>query len=334
VATFRFESPAIGSSADSARHILGLVRQRLAMGVVLLGQVQGDEWRVVDVDGDGTFPIEPGDARSTEGTLCRRILTGEGPRLTSDAGAVEAFRDVPERADLDIGACLVVPVQLSDGSVYGAICAFDRPARPDLAPDDLFFVEAMAQLVAYEIEKERDRVTEERALQQLRVASARDPLTHLLDHRAWETIVALEAQRTSLHDPATVVRIDLEHERGTERGGGAGHRSGRPAQPLARAPDDSLARSLAESLVAVARSHDVVARLGPSQFGAVLFGCSLKDARRFLERLESRSTATSPAPRYSVGMAAATSGEDLPRAIAEAERMLAEAKAARSASAA
>jgi putative nucleotidyltransferase with HDIG domain len=74
---------------------------------------------------------------------------------------------MPASEAADIGAFATVPITLSDGQLYGTLCAASHPAQPSLEFRDLQFLHVFARIVADQIERarqqERGRTLELRA---------------------------------------------------------------------------------------------------------------------------------------------------------------------------
>jgi len=89
------------------------------------------------------FPVEQ--------TFCMRMLSGQIP------SAVRDTRAEPTISDLDVSrefhAYIGVPVKLSDGRVHGTFCCVSRGTRPGLGPDEVRFMQVLADIVAARVEQ-------------------------------------------------------------------------------------------------------------------------------------------------------------------------------------
>lgn len=316
----QIDATGYGSFREATRQILAILQARMKTGVSLIGRIDGDEWLIVDTESEGGWAIAPGDVLDFSTTFCTRMLAGRGPRLAPDADAVIAYVEAPVKAELGIGAYVGVPLRLSDGSLYGTLCCLDHDQRPDLSSEDLAFVEAMARLLASEIERERARLRSEREQERLRLVAETDAMTGLSNRRAWDAAVASEQVRDTLDEPIVVVMADID---GLKRVNDTdGHAAG-----------DELIRTFAAALRGSARSHDVVARLGGDEFGVLLIGTSATAAEAYVDRvrgdLARRSAHGEPSVQFTVGWAATLSSDRLPTTIEHADVVLIERKAAR-----
>lgn len=110
--------------------LLGFVRERLGVPAAFLSRFDGDR-RVLRslVTSEGATR---GQAEPLLATLCARIASGRLPQLVPDARSHPDARDLPAVAQHGIRTYLGVPVELSDGSLYGTLCATTTEERPDL----------------------------------------------------------------------------------------------------------------------------------------------------------------------------------------------------------
>lgn len=148
--------------------------------------------------------------------------------------------------------------------------------------------------------------------------AARDPLTHLLNRRAFRAEAEREisdAVRNQL--PVTLMMLDLDHFKALNDR--HGHQGG----------DEALLR-LARILKSELRQHDLAARYGGEEFCVMLPGTGLEPAREVAERLrraceeESRHTRGTT---VSIGLTLLPHGpESLNRALKAADQALYEAK--------
>lgn len=300
----------------ATRQVLTFIQQRLGVGIAFVGRIDSDAWLIIDTHGDSSFGLAPGDVKDFSTTFCARMLDGRRPRLAPDATAVPAFADMAVIATMGIGAYIGVPIRLSSGELYGTLCALDHGPRVDLTQDDLTFVEAMARLMAFEVERERTRLQDGREHDRLREQGERDPLTGLANRRAWDAAIAAERGRTALRETSVALMFDMDGSWAINDR--HGHAAG-----------DAHLRAFGDGLRAAARASDVVARLGGDEFGVLLLGGTAAAGQAFLERLRSVVERSSPTVEFSVGRSLAVDGDDLDRAVVRAHTALREAKASR-----
>lgn len=168
--------------------------------------------------------------------------------------------------------------------------------------------ELMAALVAsYGYVLEADRAVRRLAdqVEELERVAYRDPLTGLLNRRAWQEAVMREEARCARNPrPVAVIVLDLD---GLKRlNDDQGHRAG-----------DVLLRLTGGLLKEILRPSDVVARIGGDEFAALLVDVTEQDPEAIAERL--RNGLAAEGVRASVGAALRADGDRLEAAFQAAD---------------
>ncbi len=154
---------------------------------------------------------------------------------------------------------------------------------------------------------------------ELELASTTDPLTGLLNRRAFGLAFGRESQRALESDlPLSVVVFDLDHFKALN-------------DALGHAGGDAALCSFADVLREASRPGDVLARLGGEEFAAVLFNAGRREAERFAEgvgsRLRSRAVGGGMHLSVSAGVATLGRGASVPdKLLLLADRALYAAK--------
>jgi diguanylate cyclase (GGDEF)-like protein len=108
---------------------------------------------------------------------------------------------------------------------------------------------------------------------ELAESARRDPLTGLLNHRAFHAQLSVEAARARrFRGSLALVLFDLD--RFKETNDREGHQEG-----------DRLLRAFASALAATVRETDVAGRVGGDEFAALLLGAAAPDVDAFVSRL-------------------------------------------------
>lgn len=199
------------------------------------------------------------------------------------------------------------PLVLPDGELLAVIV---REPAPASVHDELIRVllRTFASLVASE---ERATRVRKRAAAAEREARS-DPLTGLLNRRAWDDALSAESARMLRHErPAMVAVIDLDHLKRVNDTDG--HLAG-----------DLLIRQAAGAIRGVVREEDVVARIGGDEFAVLAVEAHLEAGEPLLSRL--REALTSADVAASVGAAAVAPGTSLVEAFHDADRRMYEVK--------
>ena len=140
--------------APSVKGTLRAVRELLGMDVSYVTRHTAHEQVFVEFDGDDSFGVQAGSRLPLEATYCDRALAGELPSLLPHVRSHPVAGAMPVTASAGVGAFATVPVRLSDGSLYGTLCAASHDPRPGLADRDLKFLNVLARMVASELERD------------------------------------------------------------------------------------------------------------------------------------------------------------------------------------
>ena len=137
-----------GPTHPIAQAVLAILRRLLGAPIGIVGRIVGAELRVLAAhDGEGAG-IRRGGSLPLEETL---VATVERTRTTAILGEGGAAEGAFERR-LGWRAGLAVPLVLRDGTLVGALCAYDRVPRT-YGAQDIELVGELARLVAAEIEE-------------------------------------------------------------------------------------------------------------------------------------------------------------------------------------
>jgi response regulator RpfG family c-di-GMP phosphodiesterase len=143
------------SPDDLLGKVLGAAREQLGMEVAFVSEYTEGQTVFRSLDGDaGSFGFREGVGTPLEASFCRRVIEGRIPSVVTDADADAEVRDLGVRRAADIGSYVGVPVQLSDGRLYGTICCMSHSPDPSLRERDAEFMNVLARFVAEHLERE------------------------------------------------------------------------------------------------------------------------------------------------------------------------------------
>jgi GAF domain-containing protein len=142
----------------SVERAVAVVRDFLGMDVAYATEFADGQqhFRLLRGDGD-SFGVHEGLALPLEQTYCQQILDGRLPNLIPDVRADERAASLPASEAADVGAFASVPITLSDGQLYGTLCAASHTAQPSLEHRDLQFLRVFARIIADQIEHEQQQ---------------------------------------------------------------------------------------------------------------------------------------------------------------------------------
>lgn len=146
------------SRYQSLHDLLRAVRHHLNMDVAFISEfTEGQRiFRHVDSAHENA-PIQEGDGDPLEESYCQRIVDGRLPQLITDASQLPVARALPVTAALPVGAHLSIPIQRSDGTVYGTLCCFSFRPDSTLNERDLSILRMCSELAGKQIERQHEK---------------------------------------------------------------------------------------------------------------------------------------------------------------------------------
>lgn len=179
----------ISSALESEYTLEGLVRQLLEMLELVtnmestyLTRIEPDnsQQHILFSRNTRKMQIPEGLSVPWDDTLCKRALD-EGKRYTCDVASI--WGDSQAAKDLGIHTYVSTPVMLSDGSLYGTLCAASTEHR-ELSERSEQVLQLFAQLIAQQIQNEQLLKKLQQANAALTAVSYTDELTKLPNRRA------------------------------------------------------------------------------------------------------------------------------------------------------
>lgn len=177
-----------------------------------------------------------------EDTLCKRALEEGRPCITE---VPTVWGDSEAARSLGIQVYVSVPVELPDGRLWGTLCAADS-VRGEDTETHLPTMRLFARLLGAQAEREE-------ALRQAREDAERDPLTGCASRRVVEPWLARELAASSPGETLVVAYADLNSFKHVN-------------DTLGHAAGDAVLAEVGRRLRAIARPHDLVARIGGDEF--------------------------------------------------------------------
>ena len=260
------------------------------------------------VDEDAIEPLWKGSRLPID-----HCISGLAMRHRESVVVEDVFADPRTPQDLYrptfVKSLMIVPIGARPLGAIGLYWAeHHRPSDEQIAAARALAGTAAAALERARLaqEVERRRVTES----DLRELCERDPLTGVLNRRAWDQLLTSALRKGT--EPLYIAMIDLDHFK--DYNDRHGHLAG-----------DALLRRAAAAWRAAIRSEDVLARFGGEEFAVLLVGCEEDIALEIAERLR---LATIEEQHISIGLARWDGRQTPARLVDRADKALYEAKRA------
>ncbi|GIF17102.1 sensor domain-containing phosphodiesterase [Actinoplanes teichomyceticus] len=141
--------PPRSERAEQVADLLRTARQSLGLGLAFLSRMEGPVQHLEVID--SVLPLEDGTTQPRATSYCQAIMDGVLPPVIPDVTRFPAAMRLPATGQ-GVRSYISVPVQLSDGTVYGTFCGAGFEPDPRLADRDLALMRVLAHAAALIIE--------------------------------------------------------------------------------------------------------------------------------------------------------------------------------------
>lgn len=202
----------------------------------------------------GQLQLNEGLSVDWNDTLCKRAIE-QNQFVTNDVSA--CWADSAAAAELGINTYISAPVQLSDGLLYGTVCAASTE-RTLVSTSNATLLQLISRLIAIQVEREQLLQQLAQENRQFRNVALTDPLTGLGNRRALELELKRALANSQRNGTAVFVAyIDLDNFKSINDL--YGHDAG-----------DRFLLAIAANLKVGRRDGDFIARIGGDEF--IVFG--------------------------------------------------------------
>lgn len=134
--------------------LLALVRKHLDMDVAFISEFINDErvFKVVDNPSENQI-VKVGNADPINETYCQKITDDKLSPIITNTNANPITKAMPVTEKLGIGAYIGVPINLSNGKLYGTFCCYKSHHDDSLNDRDLSFLNIISEIATGLIEK-------------------------------------------------------------------------------------------------------------------------------------------------------------------------------------
>ena len=259
------------SFSEAVDSVLGALEATIP-GTVMLGQLDPAEelCRVIEARGAPIY-LERGMTLPLAAVTADENTGSEGdgpPGVPIDSGLDRGFL-----RSLSIESWLAMPLEMSDGSIVGTLCALDTDAET-YRRDHLVMLAVAARLLSYEWESVSRQAELRRLKERLRDIEGSDADTGLLNRESFLDLLDREwrlTSRGSIQSVLVACHVSVDA----------------PRDGLAETMSTLALKDAAEVLGAMTRSTDHVGRTGTMALAAILVGChGIEGAQAFVRRFQ------------------------------------------------
>lgn len=140
---------------DILSDLLRAIRLHLGMDIAFVSEFSDNRriFRYVDCACEKPV-IQVGDSDPLHQTYCQRIVDGRLPQIIQDAALIPAAAELPVTRSLPVGAHISIPIQLTNGRIYGTFCCLSSAPDCTLAERELAVMQVFAEFIGEQIERE------------------------------------------------------------------------------------------------------------------------------------------------------------------------------------
>ena len=145
--------------------VMSAAREHLGLEVSFVTEFEGGQRVFRYAGGDlQRFHVQVEGTEPLEETYCQRVVTGTMGPLIADAQKDPVAAEFAVTEKLSVAAYVGVPVQFSDGRLYGTLCCLSGETAYHLSERDVVFMRMAAAVVAEQLEREDLEASERRAI--------------------------------------------------------------------------------------------------------------------------------------------------------------------------
>ncbi len=135
--------------------MLEIICRIAGLSVAAVAQIKDDAWKVCSVKDDVGFGLRAHDVFRIDAVPWQEMHTHQRPIVIDDAGDDQAIHRLSDLECLGFRSCIAFPITLSQGGLFGALCAFGTmPARLDQTEIQGIFRQ-FAELIGLQLDAQR-----------------------------------------------------------------------------------------------------------------------------------------------------------------------------------
>lgn len=174
--------------------ILSVVCDMTGMGFSAVARVTQDRWVCCASNDTIGFGLKPGHELKIETTICNEIRDSREGVIIDHVGTDPVYCGHHTPAMYGFESYISLPILLSDGTMFGTLCAIDPKPAVVNNPKIIGMFKAFAKLIAFDIEKQRQfSASEALLLDERNVADLREQFIAVLGHDLRNPLMAIQA---------------------------------------------------------------------------------------------------------------------------------------------
>jgi signal transduction histidine kinase len=181
--------------------ILDVVGRMTGMGFVAIARVTSDQWICCAVRDNINFGLPEGGELQVETTICNEIRQHGKTVVINDVQTDGVFYDHPTPAMYGFRSYISAPIILSNGMIWGTLCAIDPEPRDLSKPEILGSFQLLGELIAAQLEfnqrlqqSQADlRVSQADLLDERKTAELREQFIGVLGHDLRNPLASVDA---------------------------------------------------------------------------------------------------------------------------------------------
>lgn len=190
--------------------ILDVVSRITGMGFVAIARVTSAQWICCAVRDDINFGLAAGGELKVETTICNEIRQHGQTVVINDVATDGAFCDHPTPAMYGFRSYVSAPILLSDGTIWGTLCAIDPTPRDLGKPEIRDSFQLLSELIAAQLELNQRlqqsqadlRISQADLLDERKTSELREQFIGVLGHDLRNPLASVDAgMRILLRDP-------------------------------------------------------------------------------------------------------------------------------------
>ncbi len=207
---------------EAVPRLLKVLCESTGMGFAAVARVTDSQWVACAVEDRAGFGLVPGGELPLHSTLCHDVRSSDAAIFIDKASEDPVFCAHHTPRIYRIESYASVPIKLSDGEYFGNLCAIDAQPHKMREAKVIAMFELFAQLIALQLESDRQRDRTETLLMDERAAGElREQFIAVLGHDLRNPLAAIAMGaallRRKAHDPEAVATAAQRIERSARR---------------------------------------------------------------------------------------------------------------------